>query len=443
MISRWLRTFQLGFKSLLMHKLRSTLAMIGILIGVTAVIWLVALGEGVSEQAQRQIQQLGARNVIIKSTKPARDANSSSAGGRVAVYGITRDDYDRIVTTIPSVERAVPMREILREAAYRHRITDCQLVGCTADYYQINHLTMDRGRFITDSDLESRDNICVLSAAVAKELFPFEEPLGKSIQLIPEFYTVVGIVEDRAPSAAIGGSLAGRSYDQDVYIPISTFRSRFGDHIVTSGSGALDAELVELNQVTVTVDTIEHVEAVADIIAVLFEKFHDKEDYTITVPKELIRQAERLRSLFNVLLVLIAGISLMVGGIGIMNIMLATVTERTREIGVRRALGARRKDIIAHFLAETIVLTGTGGFLGVGVGFLCRPAVKLTQGRLQEWWPETWNSIPPEIQSLEPIIAPWSVGVAFGISVVVGLIFGLYPARQAAMMDPIEALRHE
>jgi len=261
--------------------------------------------------------------------------------------------------------------------------------------------------------------------------------------LIPEFYTVVGIVEDRAPSAAIGGSLAGRSYDQDVYIPISTFRSRFGDHIVTSGSGALDAELVELNQVTVTVDTIEHVEAVADIIAVLFEKFHDKEDYTITVPKELIRQAERLRSLFNVLLVLIAGISLMVGGIGIMNIMLATVTERTREIGVRRALGARRKDIIAHFLAETIVLTGTGGFLGVGVGFLCRPAVKLTQGRLQEWWPETWNSIPPEIQSLEPIIAPWSVGVAFGISVVVGLIFGLYPARQAAMMDPIEALRHE
>jgi putative ABC transport system permease protein len=278
---------------------------------------------------------------------------------------------------------------------------------------------------------------------VARELFPFEEPVGKSIQLLPEFYTVVGIVEDRAPSAAIGGSLAGRSYDQDVYIPISTFRSRFGDHIVTSGSGALDAELVELNQVTVTVDTIEHVEAVAGIIAVLFEKFHNKKDYTITVPKELIRQAERLRSLFNVLLVLIAGISLMVGGIGIMNIMLATVTERTREIGVRRALGARRKDIIAHFLAETIVLTGTGGFLGVVAGFLCRPAVKLTQGRLQEWWPETWNSIPPEIQSLEPIIAPWSVGVAFGISVITGLIFGLYPARQAAMMDPIEALRHE
>ena len=442
MISRWLRTLELGFKSLLMHKLRSTLAMIGILIGVTAVIWLVALGEGVSEQAQRQIQQLGARNIIIKSVKPAREANTANQSNFVAVYGITRDDFDRIVE-IPTVERAVPMREFLKESRYQHRITDSQIVGCTADYAQINHLRMDRGRFLTDSDMDVRDNVCVLSAGIAEQLFPFEDPLGKSIQIYPDFYSIVGIAEHRAPSAAIGGSLAGRPYDKDVYIPLSTFRSRIGDQTYSSASGTRDASLVELNQITVTVKRIDQVEDVAEIIGILMEKYHDKEDYAITVPKELIEQAEKLRSLFNVLLVLIAGISLIVGGIGIMNIMLATVTERTREIGVRRALGARRKDIVGHFLAESVVLTGFGGLLGVIIGFLCSPAVRAARTVLEERFNSTWQSIPPELQELQPIIAPWSVGVAFGISVVVGMIFGLYPAWQAALMDPIEALRHE
>lgn len=442
MISRWLRTLELGFKSLLMHKLRSTLAMIGILIGVTAVIWLVALGEGVSEQAQRQIQQLGARNIIIKSTKPAKDANAGGQGSFVAVYGITREDFARI-DDIPTVERAVPVREVLKEAKYRHRTTDSQLVGCTTDYAEINHLTMRRGRFLTDADVDIRDNVCVLSAGVAEKLFPYEDPLGQAIQVVLDFYTIVGIVEDRAPSAAIGGSLAGRPYDKDVYIPITTFQSRIGDQTYTSGSGTRDSELVELNQITVTVESIDQVEDIAGIIQILMEKFHDKEDYSITVPKELIEQAEKLRSLFNVLLVLIAGISLVVGGIGIMNIMLATVTERTREIGVRRALGATRKDIVGHFLAESVVLTGFGGMLGVIIGFLCSPAVKAGRSILKQHFVSTWQSIPLELQDLQPIIAPWSVGVAFGTSVLVGMIFGLYPAYQAALMDPIEALRHE
>jgi len=202
-------------------------------------------------------------------------------------------------------------------------------------------------------------------------------------------------------------------------------------------------EEVWVNQVTVTVQDIDQVEAVAGVIEDLFGRYHPTEDYSLTVPKELLRQAETLRAMFNVLLVLIAGISLIVGGIGIMNIMLATVTERTREIGVRRALGARRNDIISQFLAETMVLTGLGGILGVLSGFLCTPVVEGVRWFIRNFMQDMWQSLPLSIQAMKPIIAPWSVLAAFLISVSVGVIFGIYPARRASMMDPIEALRHE
>lgn len=443
MLSRLLRTMRLGFKSLLLHKLRSGLAMLGILIGVMAVIWLVALGEGVSYQAQQQIKDLGATNIIVKSVKPPTGSSRGDGPSFIVDYGLKRDDFERIVGTIPTIRRAVPMREVRKEIRYRERIADAHLVGCTPEYFQINHLQMDRGRFLTDRDLDRRDNVAVVGSRTAKQLFPYENPVDRTIRIDSDFYRIVGQTASRAPSAAIGGSLEGRDYNMDVYVPLSTFRVRIGDQVVTARSGSREGEIVELSQITVTVDDIEQVEEAADIIEVLLEKFHDDPDYAITVPKELLRQAEMLRMMFNVLLVLIAGISLVVGGIGIMNIMLATVTERTREIGVRRAMGARRRDIIFQFLAETVVLTGAGGLLGLIGGFLCQPAVRGVRAAINAFIPDVWNSIPPTIQSLDPIIAPWSIIVAFGISVLVGVLFGLYPARRAAMMDPIEALRHE
>ncbi len=442
MIRRILLTLRLGIYSLLLHKLRSGLAVLGILIGITAVIWLVAMGEGVSYQAQQQIKDLGANNIIVLSVKPPQ--TSSKLGNALFIpYGVLRDDYRRIISNIPIIEQAVPMREIRREVRFGASSSEIRLVGCTPEYFDLNHLKMLRGRFLEDRDDNPPDNVCVVAEAAAEKLFGFENPIGQKLQIDRDFYTVVGETERRDPTAAIGGSLDSQDYNMDVYIPLETLRSRIGDMVLTSRSGSREGEVVELSQVTVSVSDLDLVDQTADIIRSLIEKYHPNEDVKVVVPKELLRQAELMRMLFNFLLVLIAGISLVVGGIGIMNIMLATVTERTREIGIRRALGATRSAIIYQFLVEAVVLTGVGGTLGVGFGFLVKPAVSLTRDLALKMFPDVMSSLPPTMMELEPRIAGWSIVASLVISFGVGLVFGLYPARRAAMMDPIEALRHE
>ena len=434
---------RLGFRSLMLHKLRSALAVLGILIGVTAVIWLVAMGEGVSYQAQQQIKDLGATSIIVRSIKPAEES-SRDVGSRFGIsYGLLRDDYERIITNVPTVKRAVPMREISREVRHREHFIDGQVIGCTPDYFGMNRLKIARGRPISQVDMQGYSNVVVLAWEAAAKLFPIEDPLGRAVQLGTEFYVVVGIAAERTAAAAIGGSLDARQYDRDVYIPLSTFRARIGDRVFTMRAGATQLETVELTQITAVVEDMAEVDATADIIRALLQRYHKVVDYAVVVPKELLEQAETMRAMCNVLLLLIAGISLLVGGIGIMNIMLATVTERTREIGIRRALGATKGEIVQQFLWETVVLSGTGGLLGVLVGFLCGPTVNGIRQLVSTFLPEVWTALPPNIRNLEPRLAPWSIIAAFGISVGVGIIFGIYPARRAANMDPIEALRHE
>jgi putative ABC transport system permease protein len=358
-------------------------------------------------------------------------------------YGLLRDDYDRILSNVPSIRRAVPMREISREVRRGEFAIDAQLIGCSPDYFEINRLSIARGRPLTDADLKNLDNVAVLAHEVAARLFPIADPLGRTVQIGSDFYLVVGVAVPRTSAAAIGGSFAARQYDRDVYIPLSTFRTRIGDRVITIRGGSFQNETVELDQVTAVVDDIAAVDASADIIRELLGRYHKQIDYAVVVPKELLEQAEATRLMFNVLLLLIAGISLLVGGIGIMNIMLATVTERTREIGIRRALGATKGEIVQQFLWETVVLSGTGGLLGVLVGFLCGPTVNGIRQLVSTFLPEVWTALPPNIRNLEPRLAPWSIIAAFGISVGVGIIFGIYPARRAANLDPIEALRHE
>lgn len=440
MISQFFQTVILGIKSLLVQKLRAGLAALGIFIGTATVIWLVAMGEGVSYRAQQQILELGAKNIIVR-TKQLNESEED-ANNRVKTYGLLRADYRRIVENIPNISRAIPMRELRFELRLGDRTADAKLVGCVEDYLALNRLEIARGRWLSSRDRGKK--VVVLASDTARRLFPYENPIGRTIWVGAEFYTVIGQTRDRTASAAIGGSLDSRDYNLDAYIPLRTLRQRVGDLVMKRVGGGQGfnfiGEDVELSQITVEVENIEEVDETAQIIETLLKKYHEKEDYAVVVPRELLRQAERTRTMFNVLLVVIAGISLMVGGIGIMNIMLATVTERTREIGIRRALGATRTDIISQFLTETVVLTASGGLLGVLFGLSVGPIFKALKQAVLTFSPE---SLPPIVQSLEPRIAPWSVGLSLAISLGVGVLFGVYPARKAAFLDPIEALRHE
>ncbi len=456
-----IRTWILGLRSLLLHPLRSLLTIFGISVGVWSVILLVAFGEGVSLEAQRQIEGLGADNIIVRSIKPPSEVLSGFSGP--VPYGLKREEFDKLVKTIPTLKSALPIREIRRQMNYGRRDpVDGRLVGCTPEYKDVARLEIDRGRFLTVVDLEKRHNFCVLAAKLAERLFPYEDPLGRRI-FLPEsmdYFEVIGVCKYRNPTAAIGGSLSAQDFSEDVYIPITTLQQRIGDFIVSRRGSTFSVEVVELNQITLRVDAIDHVRPTADLVRLTLglepeeaavpsqaqpnaEPKKYRQDVAVVVPEELLEQARVTRLMLMGLMVLIAGISLVVGGVGIMNIMLATVTERTREIGIRRALGATRTHIVTQFLVETISLSIVGGVCGVIAGCLSPPIVNFVRNRLADYRPDLMAQLPEGFRTVKPIIVQASIPVAFCISVAVGIVFGIYPAIRAAHMDPIEALRHE
>jgi putative ABC transport system permease protein len=421
------RSFQLALRSLWLHKLRSFLSVLGIIIGIAAVIILMAFGKGSMQDALDDIARMGATNVIVSSDKPAED--SSTQQRRVAMYGLTWADYERI-GTISTVIRRVPMRVFPQKLYYLERMMTGRMVATTPQYAEINQLELASGRFLVDDDDRHMLNVAVLGAHTADRLFPFEDPLGQTIRLGNYFYKVVGVIKERIPTGGSGGSQAREDYNNDVYIPLQTCKGRFGERIVLRTSGSWSGEQVELSQVTLTVSDMDKVRPTGEVVKELLERYHDKPDFKITVPLDRLEEAERTRDRYAGLLAVIGLISLGVGGIGIMNIMLATVTERTREIGIRRALGAKRRDIILQFLIEAVVQTSTGGLIGVVLGlaavFLVPPLAAALAG-----------------SRMPAMVDVYSIFLSVGVSVAVGVGFGLYPAWKASQLDPIEALRHE
>lgn len=421
---RLYRDIQLGIKNLMLHKLRSLLTMLGLVFGVGSVIAMLAVGEGASEVALEQLRKLGSRNIIVTAQKPADEQGAANVRSRISIYGLLYADEERIAQTIPTVKRIVPVKCMQKSGRLGQRVLDMRLVGTSHDWFDLVHRTVLAGRVLLNTDIEEHNNVVVLTELGARRLLATQACLGESLRLGSNYYEVVGIVHCEGSEGATEGTSQTPDQQTDAYIPITVAKEHFGDFFSQRKSGTNIREMVELHQLIIEVDREEHVEATAEAVERMLSLFHKKRDYALNVPLTLLRQAEETKRTFNIVLGAIAGISLLVGGIGIMNIMLASVTERTREIGIRRAIGARRRQIIAQFLIETVVLSFSGGLIGIGLGVLI------------PWLIE-------RIAGMPTIVSLYSLVLSLGISVTVGIVFGIYPAFRAARLDPIEALRHE
>ena len=416
------RIIKLGIKSLLLHKLRSFLNMLGILFGVGSVIAMLGIGEGAKWKAEQLVKRLGPTTIIIKSKKPAEEEQTTSASSRVLEYGLLYMDLERIAETIPSIKIIVPVRKVTREIWIKGRRTDATILGTIPKYTDVAKSDIKLGRWLTQLDFTKKKPVCVLKEDLAKELFPVEYPLGKLIRMGDTVFRVVGVLKSDRTNK--GETRSSADIPLSVFVPLSSLRERFGEINVKRSTGSISIEKVEVHEAQIMVDKKENVIPVSEDIENLLKKAHTKNDFDMFVPLKQLLIAEETARIWTMVLGSVAGISLLVGGIGIMNVMLATVTERTREIGIRRALGATKKQIMSQFLVETLVLTLTGGILGIGFGISLPPFV----------------NIFTKVNATTPIYA---LLLAPGISLIVGLLSGLYPAWKAASMDPVEALRHE
>lgn len=427
-VEKFSHNLRLALRSLWLHKMRTFLSVSGIIIGTGAVIALMAFGEGSMQDALNDIKRMGATNIIIRSVKPVEEGSGDSSF--FVKYGLTHDDYQRF-KNISTVIEHVPLRifpQQIRHLGLLHK--KGRVVGTTGEYAHVHKFKLSAGRFLNHDDNQLMKNHCVIGYRVAQKLFPLESPLGKTVTIKKNMYRVVGVMDYRMPTGGTGGSLAAEDFNDDMYIPLNTCNRRFGTKIYMRSAGSRSGEEVALHQITLTVDHMDHVRETGRIVEDLLKRYHKKQpDYAVTIPLDRLEQAENTKRRMQGLLAAIASISLVVGGIGIMNIMLATVTERTREIGIRRSLGAKRRDITAQFLIEAIAQTSIGGVLGVvfGLGaiFLVPPVYELIMD----------EPLPAKIH------VP-AIFIAFSFAVIVGVAFGWYPARKAARLDPIEALRH-
>ncbi len=416
-----IRNIRIGIENLLLHKMRSFLTMLGVVFGVGSVVAMLAVGEGASLEALEQIRKLGSTNIIISSQKPVEDDAAGTQRVRMSIYGLKYLDYARINESFSDIEKIAPVKLLRQESRLGTRQLELRVVGTTPEWFELVPREIVAGRVLAARDNSAYAPVAVLTEHGARRLLATRHSIGQTVRIGSDNFEVIGIIKSEA-----GQAQGMQVPDQhiDAYIPLNTAREYFGDTFTQISDGSFTREMVELHQIIAQVNDTDNVRATAEGIERMLELFHPRGDYSLSVPLALLEQAEATKRTFNIVLGSIAGISLLVGGIGIMNIMLASVTERTREIGVRRAIGAKRKQIIVQFLIETVVLSTFGGFIGIIVGI----------------------SIPQVITyifEMPTVITSLSIILPLIISVGIGIVFGIYPAANAAKVDPIIALRHE
>ncbi len=407
-------SIRIAFYGLRDHKFRSFLTMLGIIFGTASVIAMISIGEGAKKQAMAKYQDLGVSNIIIRD-KDFTDTELEQVRTKFS-RGLSLGDTKAISEILPGVKGIAPQAEAKLDAMYEDKSSKANVIGITPEITGILNFRTDKGTFIDSDHYERQLKVCVLGANIAWELFNYEDPVGRYIKLGDQWFEVTGVLSTRALFTETIGELAARDLNNDVYIPLSTFGKRIPKSNVLSS---------ELKQVAVRLESSGSLLESADIIRSILSRRHfNNDDFSIIIPYELMEQEKRESRIYNLLLASIAAISLIVGGIGIMNIMLASVMERTQEIGIRRAVGGRRSDIMGQFVTEAMALSITGGLTGVVLGIL----LSLGIGFLTE---------------VKTFITLYSIFIAFSFSVIVGITFGYLPAKRAADMKPVEAIRHE
>jgi putative ABC transport system permease protein len=406
--------FSIAALGLIDHKFRSFLTMLGIIFGTASVIAMVSIGEGAKKQAIAKYQDLGISNIIVRD-KDLTDTELEEVRVKFS-QGLSLRDADAIKKIVPGVVDVAPQAEAKLDARYADRSSKATVIGISPSILSILNFHIDKGAFINQDQYDRNLKVCILGAGISRELFGYENPVGQSVKLGDQWFEVVGLMQTKALFTETVGELASRDLNSDVYIPLSTFNKRIPKENNFSS---------EIKQLTVKVESSDRLVPTTAVIRSILTRHHfNNDDFSIIIPYELLKQEEKEARIYNLLLASIAAISLIVGGIGIMNIMLASVLERTREIGIRRAIGGKKSDIMGQFVAEAVALSISGGIIGVMLGISLSLIISVST-------------------DVKTHLTLYSIIIAFGFSVLVGITFGYLPAKRAADLKPVESIRYE
>jgi len=415
-LSGYLPELTMGFASLLAHKLRSLLTMLGMIFGVGAVVAMLSITAGAEKQMMSFIDQLGVNNIIVEAHE-AVDRNELQQI-RATSPGLTFRDFRAISENVQGLEAITPRKRFKPQRVLPKTAQEPpQLIGVLPNFVEINSLKLIAGRFFSDEENMRSEPVCVLGESAKLNLLGYDDAIGKYVKVNDVWLQVIGVLTPQASTDTDVEGVQALNRNNLVVAPLNTVMRRFEDN--TSWlKDEIDGIYMKVLSGTDSVET-------ANVVRAILSATHkDAGDFTVIVPAGLLEERRRTQFIFKVVMICIAGISLLVGGIGIMNIMLATVLERTREIGIRRAIGARQSDIIRQFLMEAVLISIVGGLIGIGFGFTLSRLIATAAG---------WSTV----------VTTSSIAIAFGVSVFIGLLFGIYPAVQAARLDPIEAIRYE